>query len=158
MPFTAEIISELECEIPGYNEIPLTLKDFEETAERHDLIVSFQTIPWNGWLLRLDGLTFVIINKNLRNGHKAFVGFHEFFHHKYHPGDFFFYEKLRISNRVEYQASTMASLAIMPTPMLIDDLMAKMNVFDLGEKYDVPRYIVEFRLRVYKAYRQLFLW
>ena len=152
MPLTYNLIDKLQREIPGYNESPLTLSDFDALCQREGIVTFEHKMPARGWLFVKDGIPVIVINKNLSSGHRAFVGFHEYFHHEFHPGGHHYYRKLGLVNKIELQASTMAAIAIIPTDRLAIDLKKGES---LGDKYDIPKYLVDFRLRVYEMYRQL---
>ena len=152
MPLTYELIEKLEREIHDYNRQPLNLFDFESLCAREEIVLFEHRMPSRGWYFVMGNQPFIVINNGLSNGHKAFVGFHEYFHHRYHPGGHHFYERLGIIDRVELQASTMAAIAIIPTQHLRHDLQKNES---LREKYDIPQYLVDFRLRVYRMYRQI---
>jgi len=152
MPLTYELIEKLEREIPGYNKRPLNLCDFETLCGRKGIVAFEHKMPARGWYFIKGDQPFIVINSGLSKGHQAFVGFHEYFHHRYHPGGHHFYKRLGITNRVEMQASTMAAIAIIPTQILKEDLLIHES---LQEKYDIPQYLADFRLRVYRMYRQL---
>ncbi|MEW6613993.1 MAG: ImmA/IrrE family metallo-endopeptidase [Thermodesulfobacteriota bacterium] len=152
MSLTEEIIYSLESKIPKYNKTPLNYDDFESLCEKEGIITYQCKIPWNGWYLVIDDHPCIIIKKRLMEGHKTFVGFHEYFHFKYHPGTTHFYLARNWLSKIERQASILAALAIIPTCCLIDDIK---NNEDISEKYSVPKYLVDFRLDVYDGYRQL---
>jgi Zn-dependent peptidase ImmA (M78 family) len=152
MPLTYEIIERLEATIPGYNVRALGLADFEALCTR-DGVVSFEhRMPARGWYFVKEGVPFIVINKRLSAGHRAFVGFHEYFHHRFHPAGHHHYTRIGMTDRIEREASTMAAVAVIPTPELVRDLTEGVC---LQEKYDIPKYLAEFRVRVYEAYRQI---
>ena len=152
MPLTYELIEKLEREIPDYNRLPLSLFDFESLCAKEKIVSFEHRMPSRGWYFIMGDQPFIVINNGLSKGHKAFVGFHEYFHHRYHPGGQHFYKRLGITDRVELQASTMAAIAIIPTQHLRHDLQEHESI---REKYDIPQYLVDLRLRVYRMYRQL---
>lgn len=152
MTLTYEIIEKLMEAIPGYNVRALGLSDFEALCVRDGIITFEHKMPARGWYFVKDGVPFIIINKNLSAGHKAFVGFHECFHHRFHPGGHHHYKTIGMKDRIEREASTMAAVAIIPTPLLVSDLGDGVS---LEEKYDIPKYLAEFRKRVFDDYRQI---
>lgn len=152
MPLTYQIIERLSYEIPGYNVKPLALDDFEALCSREGIVTIYHKMPSRGWYFVMKGVPFIVINKYLSSGHKTFVGYHEYFHHKYHPGGHHYYNTLGLQNKVELQASTMAAIAIIPTDIFERDIEIGENICD---KYNIPKYLVDFRLRVYNMYRQL---
>ena len=152
MPLTYEIIEKLEAVIPGYNVRALTLADFEALCAR-DGILSFEhRMPARGWYFVKEDMPFIIINSRLSAGHRAFVGFHEYFHHRFHPGGHHHYTAVGLKDRFEREASTMAAVAVIPTAALERDLSEGVSI---EEKYDIPKYLAEFRIRVYEHYRQI---
>jgi Zn-dependent peptidase ImmA (M78 family) len=109
-------------------------------------------MPARGWYFVKEDVPFIIINSRLSAGHRAFVGFHEYFHHRFHPGGHHHYTAVGLKDRFEREASTMASVAVIPTPALEKDLAEGASI---EEKYDIPKYLAEFRIRVYEHYRQI---
>ena len=154
MPLTYDLIKRLSEDIPGYNQRPQTFPDFEALCAQNGIVTFEHTMPSRGWYFVMRGYPFIVINKNILPGHKTFVGFHEYFHHRFHPGGHHFYTSLGIDNKVELQASILAAIAVIPTPLLGDDLARGEN---LAEKYALPGYLVDFRLKTYEDYRELFL-
>ena len=152
MTLTYEIIEKLTAAIPGYNIRPLSLVDFEALCARDGIVTFEHRMPARGWYFVKEGVPFIVINRNLSAGHKAFVGFHEYFHHRFHPGGHHHYLRIGIKDRIEREASTMAAVALVPTPALGRDLREGIS---LEEKYDIPKYLAEFRIRVWEDYRQL---
>jgi Zn-dependent peptidase ImmA (M78 family) len=152
MTLTYDIIERLCLDIPGYNERPLCLSDFEALCAREGIVTFEHRMPSRGWYFVKEGVPFIIINKRLSVGHKAFVGFHEYFHHRFHPAGHHHYLRIGMKDRVEREASTMAAVAIIPTRVLARDLEDGRNI---EEKYDIPKYLAEFRIRVWQDFRQL---
>lgn len=152
MPLTYQIIERLSREIPGYNVRPLTFDDFEALCSRDGIVTFCHKMPSRGWYFVMKGTPFIVINKYLSSGHKTFVGYHEYFHHRYHPGGHHYYNTLGLQNKVELQASTMAAIAIIPTEVFEKDIEFGE---DIGDKYNIPKYLVDFRIRIYSMYRQL---
>ncbi len=152
MTLTYEIIEKLTLAIPGYNERPLVLSDFEALCAREGIVTFEHRMPARGWYFVREEVPFIIINKRLSVGHKAFVGFHEYFHHRFHPAGHHHYLRIGMKDRVEREASTMAAVAIIPTPRLFEDLKGGVSI---EEKYDIPKYLADFRIRVWEDYRQL---
>ncbi len=152
MPLTYAIIEELQTVIPGYNVRPLALADFEALCARDGIVSLEHRMPARGWYFVKEGVPFIIINRRLSAGHRAFVGFHEYFHHRFHPGGRHHYTSIGMADRIEREASTMAAVAVVPTAVLEKDLAEGVSI---EEKYDIPKYLAEFRIRVYEAYRQI---
>ena len=57
----------------------------------------------------------IVTNSGMSKGHQAFVGFHEYFHHRCHPGGSHFFKSLGLTDRATIEASTMAAMAIIAT-------------------------------------------
>lgn len=152
MPLTYEIIEKLEAVIPGYNVRALTLADFEALCVRDSIVFFEHRMPARGWYFVRQDVPVIVINSRLSAGHRAFVGFHEYFHHRFHPGGHHHYTAIGLKDRIEREASTMAAVAVVPTPGLERDLREGVS---LEEKYDIPKYLAEFRIRVYDHYRQI---
>jgi len=151
MSLTADLIERLEQEIPSYNVRPLSLNDFEALCVAEGIITFEHTMPARGWYFVIKGVPFIVINKHLSPGHKTFIGFHEYFHHKYHPGGHLYYKTLAMENKIELQASVMAAIAIIPTAGLALDLIGGESV---PEKYNIPIHLAEFRLMVHRVYER----
>jgi Zn-dependent peptidase ImmA (M78 family) len=152
MPLTYEIIEKLRTVIPDYNVRALTLSDFEELCVRDGIVAFEHRMPARGWYFVKDTIPFIVINRRLSAGHRAFVGFHEYFHHRFHPGGHHHYTTIGMKNRIEREASTMAAVAVVPTAALEKDLAEGVCI---EEKYDIPKYLAEFRIKVYEHYRQI---
>ena len=118
MPLTYEIIEKLMAVIPGYNVRALTLADFEALCARDGIVALVHRMPARGWYFVKDDVPFIVINNRLSAGHRAFVGFHEYFHHRFHPGGHHHYTAIGIKDRIEREASTMAAVAVVPTAAL----------------------------------------
>lgn len=159
MPVTAALINRLEAEIPGYNKRPLTLQDLGIIAE----VEGFRLVktPMN-----VDGMSIpaesghprtVAVNSRLMAGHRDFVGWHEYFH-KLHPNKIAYYRRGRYyesSNEIE--ASGLAAVAIMPTPMLIEigRDVGRLDVDVLRYHFEIPIHLARFRLNVLDGYQDL---
>ncbi|MBU0516298.1 MAG: ImmA/IrrE family metallo-endopeptidase [Proteobacteria bacterium] len=159
MPVTEEIIHRLEAEIPEYNHHPLTLHHLEDLAgkEGFDLVVR----P-----LAVDGLNVpggsghgrvILVNQRLMPGHRDFVGWHEYFH-KLHPGELAFYRRARyFDSKIELQASILAAVAVMPTPVLME-IGQEARFLDptvLRGHFEIPNHLARFRLKVLDGYQNL---
>jgi Zn-dependent peptidase ImmA (M78 family) len=151
MSLIYKIITQLNAEIPGYNERPLTYADFEDLCQRDGIITFEHKMPARGWYFMMDEQPFIVINRSIFPGHKTFVGFHEYFHHKYHPGGYHYYNAIGVNNKIERQASAIAAVAIIPTKHLEIDIK---RGEDISDKYEIPKYLVDFRLKIYDSYRQ----
>ncbi|RLI67568.1 MAG: hypothetical protein DRP02_14270 [Candidatus Gerdarchaeota archaeon] len=152
-----DIVHRLEKEIPGYNRRPFTYNDLEQLCSKEGIILIETELPSNGMLIcRAGEPPCVFLNRNLSPpGYKAFIGFHEYFHYRFHPGSIHIY--LRIPswhNQIEYQAHVLAALAIIPTPCLVRDLRIGENI---AEKYGVPEFLVAHRLKILEEYRNLLM-
>jgi len=152
MPLVSEIIDQLSSEIPGYNKRPLTYRDFEDLCHREGIVAFEHRMPARGWYFTMYDHPFIVINRKLLSGHKTFVGFHEYFHHRFHPGGYHHYHTIGVNDKIERQASALAAVAIIPTEHLRADIG---RGEDISEKYEIPKYLADFRLKVYDSYRQL---
>ena len=158
LPVTEEIIQRLEYEIPGYNRQPLTIKELEvlTAEERVDLIIE----P-----MGVDGISIppengrgrmIMVNSRLMPGHRDFVGWHEYFH-KYHAELAFYRRGEYFVSKIELQASILAAVAVMPTPMLIE-IGHEVGYLDsdvLRKHFEIPLHLAKFRMKVLDGYQNL---
>ncbi len=153
MPLTEELVSRLESEIPGYNHRPLGLDDLEQVCHAADVVLIFHPFPGQGLLFRRYGQPVIAVNSNLSPGLKAFVGFHEFFHLRFHPGAIHNYTATPLwLDKVELQASVLAALAVMPTPLVVDALARGESLTDISL---LPEELLGFRLEIHRRYQDL---
>ncbi len=153
MPVTEELVRRLEREIPGYNLRPLDLDDLDGLCEREGVVLVRHPFPGLGLTFRRHGHPVIAVNDTLPAGHAAFVGFHEYFHHLFHPGTAHYYAgSPNWLNKIEAQASVLAALAVWPTPLLVRDLEAGQTP---ARPDDLPDYVVELRLKAHAHYLSL---
>jgi len=153
MPLTEDLVSRLESEIDGFNRRPLGLEDLERLCEAADVVLVFHPFPGQGILFRRHGRPVIAVNRRLSPGHAVFVGFHEYFHHRFHPGSVHTYMATPYwLDKIELQASILAALAVLPTPLLVEGLA---RGEPLAELCPAPRYILDFRLQVHRGYEDL---
>ena len=153
MPLTEELITLLEAEIPGYNRRPLGVEDLERVCEASGVVLLFCPLPGHGLCFRRHGVPVIAVSKRLRGAHRVFVGFHEYFHYRFHPGTIHTYSA---SNhwlkKIELQASILAALAVLPTPGLEEYLAAGEDLIHISS---LPTDVVRFRLKVHQEYQDL---
>ncbi len=153
MPLTEDLIIRLEREIPGYNYRPLSVEDVERACNEAGVVLLFHPLPGYGLLFHRYSVPVIAVNHRLGPGHAAFVGFHEYFHHRFHPGSIHTYSgRLHWLDKVEIQASILAALAVIPTPRL-REVLARGE--PLAEAWPLPRYVLDFRLKVHQQYQDL---
>ncbi|MBW1712628.1 MAG: ImmA/IrrE family metallo-endopeptidase [Deltaproteobacteria bacterium] len=153
MPLTEDLITSLEQEIPGYNRRPLDVEDLERLCQEEGVVLVVHPFPGEGLYFEHRGVPVVTVNRRLEPNHAAFVGFHEFFHYRFHPGTIHTYSSTPFwLNKIEFQASVLASLAVLPTPWLVQALARQEP---LNEVFNLPEYIVDFRFRVHQEYQNL---
>ncbi len=159
MPVTEEVISRLETEIPDYNHQPLTLHHLEALASEEGFDLVVQPLPVDGLHVPPeDGRGRVIlVNSRLMPGHRDFVGWHEYFH-KLHPGEPSYYRRGGyFDSKNELQASILAAVAVMPTPVLmrIGHEASFLDTGVLRGHFEVPNHLARFRLKVLDGYQNL---
>ena len=155
-----DIVYRLEKEIPGYNRRPFTYNDLEQLCLKEKIILIETELVCEGMLICQPGeRPCIFLNKRLTPlGYKTFVGFHEYFHYKFHPGSVHVYLRSPLWYRqIEQQADILAALAVIPTPCLVRDLLMGENIASIAEKYNVPELLVAGRLKILEEYRNLLM-
>ena len=142
-------IKKFEKEILGYNKKPLSFEDLELICETEGIILlDHMNLHCEGLLISpLGSPPSIVLDKNLFPiGDKTFIGFHEYFHYRLHPGPIYYYSKSILGyEKIEKEADTLAMLAIIPTQCLIKDLSLGE---DIGEKYNLSSKLVKKRLEL----------
>lgn len=153
MPLTKDLVTLLESEIRGYNQRPLAMEELEVICDQAGLVLVHSPFPGTGAYFRCKGLPVIAVDSRLNPEYAAFVGFHEFFHFRFHPGSIHTYDNTTYwLDKVELQASILASLAVIPTPFLVDTLISGDS---LSRHSQLPEHVLELRLRVHQNYRNL---
>lgn len=143
----------LENELEGYNRRSLTETDLDQACDLAGVVLIYHPLPAHGLLFRRHDCPVIAVNQALPPVMKTFVGFHEYFHHRLHPGQVHTYRAgPNWLDQVEPQASVLAALAVAPTPLVEQSLRLNSLTADLA---DLPGELIQFRLRIHDRYPAL---
>lgn len=130
-----------------------TSDDFEGICEAEEIILVRYPHPWTGAYFRHRGFDVIYIRSTLSGLLKPFVELHELAHFWLHYPEGpppaqraqLFDARRMLIDKVEHQASVIASLMLIPTIHI-----ETYSTYELLELYG-DRHIVEFRLCIYRT-------
>lgn len=145
------ILTRLLKSIPHLNQRALTETDFYKLCRKERIAVKEIPLKENiyGYYTNLKGKCYIVINRNLPKMRWLEVAFHELGHHYLHapvPQSVFFNSQ-QLSHKQEFEAQTLALLALIPQSFL------KTLEMDEDLIFEYPLHLIEERIKLFQDFR-----
>lgn len=134
--------------MPEWNERVLTSDDFYDFSQREKVrIVESDLFRYKGEYYIRKNTSFILLQKNLKQPEKLWVGFHELGHHLLHYPVTHHFSK-GIYRKMDREANYFAAISLMPT-----DLIKKETFGEIYEEFNYPKQLIELRKEIYDHYK-----
>ncbi len=143
------ILSQLiKKKLPEWNERVLTDDDLYDFCQRGNVrIVESDLFKHKGEYSIRKNVNFILLQKNLKQSEKLWVGFHELGHHLLHyPVPHYFSKGL--CRKMDKEANFFAAIALLPT-----NIIKKRTFVEILEDYNYPKGLIIIRKEIYDSYK-----
>ena len=145
MRFLLEKITSLKI---GWNERPLTERDFYKLCRRHKIVVQEMPLQVSGFYYSMLGGHYIALDSRLPPGKKLFVMFHEFAHYLMHAPDrgaTASFHGVGRKTRKESEADLFAAVALVPRQWL-----ETRTAFEIASEEGIDPDTISERFRIFE--------
>lgn len=132
----------------GWNERPLTERDFYKLCRRHKIVVQEMPLQVSGFYYSMMGGHYIALDSRLPPGKKLFVMFHEFAHYLMHAPDrgaTASFHGIGRKTRKESEADLFATVALIPKSWL-----ETRTAFEIASEEGIDPETVAERFQIFK--------